>query len=138
MTRIIVFGTFDSLHEGHLDMFRQARALAPDAHLIVSIARDSAVRRVKGRAPRHSEDERLARVRRCALVDEALLGDEAGYIAHIRDARPDIVALGYDQEGEYVRHLERDLTEAGIGAKVVRLRGYKPDVFKTSKLHGNG
>ena len=137
MTRIMVFGTFDMLHEGHLDFFRQARALASEPCLIVSVARDASVARVKGAAPHRTEAQRRALVHASDLVDEAVLGDETGYIAHIRVARPDIIALGYDQEGEYVEHLERDLTAAGIGAKVVRLQAYKPETYKTSKLHGD-
>jgi FAD synthetase len=138
MTRVMVFGTFDVLHEGHLNLFRQARALGSEPYLIVSVARDSSVARVKGRAPKRAEGERLLSVRNCTLVDEALLGDQDGYIAHIKAAAPDIIALGYDQEGEYVANLKEDLARAGIGATVVRLSAYKPDIFKTSKLHGNG
>lgn len=137
MTRIMVFGTFDMLHEGHLDLFRQARALAPEPYLIVSVARDASVARIKGGKSRHTEAERLALVGGNELVDESVLGDEVGYIGHIRAAQPDIIALGYDQHGEYVDHLEADLTRSGIGAKVVRLNAFKPEVYKTSKLHGN-
>src|SRR3569832_888281 len=114
MTRVMVFGTFDMLHEGHLDLFRQARALAPEPYLIVSLARDRSAARVKGSAPRKSEADRLARVSACPLVDEALLGDSDGYIEHIKKAAPDIIALGYDQAGEYVEHLEGDLRAAGL------------------------
>ncbi len=134
MTRVMVFGTFDMLHEGHLDLFRQARALASDPYLIVSVARDSAVKRIKHAAARHTEDERLALVSSCDLVDEALLGDERGYMDHIMNARPDIIALGYDQEGEYVSSLGSDLRNAGLDTRVVRLEAHRPDVYKTSKL----
>jgi FAD synthetase len=137
MTRIMVFGTFDLLHEGHLDFFRQARGLAPKSRLIVSVARDASVVRVKGRAPQRAEEDRLESVRACPLVDEAVLGDTIGYTAHVARAAPDIIALGYDQEGEYVENLSADLKDAGIRATVVRLAAYKPDIFKTSKLHGN-
>ena len=130
----MIFGTFDMLHEGHLDFFRQARSLAPEPHLIVSIARDASVARVKGEKPRRTESERLVLVQGNEFVDEAVLGDESGYIEHIRQARPDIIALGYDQSGEYVEHLEADLTHSGIGAKVVRLKAFNPGIFKTSKL----
>lgn len=134
MARIIVFGTFDMLHEGHIDFFRQARALSRDATLIVSVARDSAALRIKGTRPRRSESERLKIVTAHELVDEAVLGDEAGYIEHIVNAAPDIVALGYDQDGEYVRSLEEDLRSAGLEAVIVRLKAYKPEMYKTSKL----
>lgn len=130
----MVFGTFDMLHEGHLDLFRQAKALAPDVTLITSVSRDSAAARVKGALPRRPEHERLALVAACELVDEAVLGDEEGYLAHIADSKPDIIALGYDQEGEYVQSLEEDLRRVGLSTKVTRLLAYRPEVYKTSFL----
>ena len=134
MTRIMVFGTFDMIHSGHEDLFRQARALAKDSFLIVSVARDSAAARHRGFAPKRDERERLEVLTQHPLIDKAVLGDEEGYIAHIKDEAPDIVALGYDQSGEYVENLERDLKEAGLSTKIVRLEPFKPETFKTSKL----
>ncbi len=138
MTRIMVFGTFDTLHEGHVDLFRQARSLAPDPHLIVSVARDAVVKRVKGAHPRLSEEARLEAVRAHPLVDEALLGDTSGYIDHIRAAHPAIIALGYDQVGEFVDDLATDLRAAHIHARIVRLEAFKPEIYKSSKLRTEG
>ena len=134
MTRIMIFGTFDMIHAGHEDFFRQARELAPDPFLIVSVARDDVVERIKGSRPKHTEDERLATVKAHRLVDEAVLGDEEGYVAHIVAQKPHFIGLGYDQVGEYVELLEEDLRMAGLETKIVRLQPYQPEVFKTSKL----
>lgn len=141
MTRIMVFGTFDMIHQGHENFFKQARALAypeqgrrAEPYLIVSVARDSAAARHRGFSPRHHESERLAQVAAHELVDEAVLGDEIGYLPHTLGASPDIIALGYDQKGEYVDNLERDLTKAGWRGKVVRLQAFEPETYKTSKL----
>ena len=134
MTRIMVFGTFDMVHIGHVDFFRQARALAKRPHLIVSIARDSVVKRVKGSPSRRNESERRALLERNTLVDEVVLGQEDGYIEHIIDAKPSIIALGYDQKGEYVDRLEQDLMNARLKIKVVRLKAFEPEKYKTSKL----
>lgn len=136
MTRIMTFGTFDMIHAGHEDLFRQARALGLEPHLIVSVARDNAAARVKGSRPRHDEAARLADIAAHPLVDEAVLGDEIGYLSHIIAARPDIVALGYDQHGEYVNQLERDFADAGLACTIVRLQPFKPETYKTSKLYG--
>jgi len=136
MTRIMVFGTFDMIHEGHENFFRQARAVAETPYLIVSVARDAVVEKIKGARPRHSEDERRALLAAHPLVDEAVLGDMEGYVHHIVHARPDIIALGYDQEGEYVEHLDEELEKAGLAANIVRLKAYRPHVFKTAKLSG--
>jgi FAD synthetase len=137
MTRIMVFGTFDMIHPGHEDMFRQARELGNEPHLIVSVARDSVAARYKKNALHNKEDARLKTLQAHPLVDEAVLGDEIGYLAHILEAAPDIIALGYDQEGEYVENLERELAAAGLKPRIVRLAAYKPEIYKTSKLRGD-
>lgn len=133
-TRIMVFGTFDMIHEGHEHLFAQARSLAARPRLIVSVARDGVVTRVKGRAPRHPEEERVRALRVHSLVDEAVLGDGEGYLPHIQAARPDVIALGYDQEGEYVEHLADDLQHCGMQTRIARLGAFHPDTYKTSKL----
>jgi FAD synthetase len=130
----MVFGTFDMIHPGHEDFFRQARFLGPDPSLVVSVARDSAVERIKGAKPRNSENERLAAIAKHRLVDEALLGDEEGYIKHIAAVNPDIIALGYDQVGEYVDHLEESLRAAHLPTQVTYLKPFQPEIYKTSKL----
>lgn len=136
MTRIMVFGTFDPLHPGHEDFFRQARSLAEDAHLIVSVARDVNVARVKGTPPRYSEDKRLQAVSAHPLVDEATLGDADGCLVHVCAARPVIVALGYDQSGEYVEALEEAIREGAVRVRVVRTRAFHPDIYKSSLIKG--
>ena len=134
MTRIMVFGTFDIIHPGHEDLFKQARSLAEDPHLIVSVGRDEVEERIKGFRPRNSEEVRRAVLALHPLVDEAIVGDTEGYMEHINMARPDVIALGYDQRGEYVDTLERDLATAGLHTKIVRLEAHKPEEYKTSKL----
>jgi FAD synthetase len=134
MKKIMIFGTFDMVHPGHENFFLQARGLATDPFLIVSIARDSVVLRIKGMSPRRSEMERLQIVGAHTAVDHAILGDEIGYMGHIKNIRPDFIALGYDQGGEYVMDLKRDLEEAGLSTRVKRMKAHKPDIYKTSKL----
>ncbi|TSC87033.1 MAG: glycerol-3-phosphate cytidylyltransferase [Parcubacteria group bacterium Gr01-1014_8] len=130
----MVFGTFDMVHEGHVNLFQQARSLAPAPFLIVSVARDAVATRIKGFAPQHLEDERRALVKKNVLVDKAVLGDKKGFVEHIAHETPDIIALGYDQSGEYVDGLEAKLGEMGLFPKIVRLQPYKPETFKTSIL----
>jgi FAD synthetase len=135
MTRILLFGTFDMIHMGHENLFKQARQLDHEAFVIVSIAKDDNVARLKGKVPKHSEQERLAMMKNSRLVDEVVLGAIDDYIGHIKEVSPDIIALGYDQVA-YTDGLENKLKEVGVNAKIVRLKGYKPEVFKTSKLIG--
>lgn len=136
MTRIMVFGTFDGIHEGHRDLFRQARALGPEPYLIVSVARDGVVESMKGVCARRSEDARQKSLHHESGVDEVVLGDREGYLPHIIAARPDIIALGYDQAGMYVDLLEEALMGAGAQVRIVRLAPFRPDIYKSSKVYG--
>lgn len=133
VTRIMVFGTFDIVHEGHKDFFKQARKLAGKSkpYLIVSLARDRNVKKIKGRTPDASERKRLARIKALPEVDKAMLGALGDHLPHIVKEKPDIVALGYDQKA-YTHGLRINLKRAGWLCKVVRLKSYKPRIYKTS------
>ena len=132
--KVMVFGTFDMIHKGHENLFEQARALMPNPYLIVSIARDAVAQRIKGFRPRNDEEARKQMLEAHPLVDEVVIGDSDGYIEHIKRAAPDIIALGYDQHGEFVDHLEADCKKAGLTVQIVRLQPFEPEKYKTSKL----
>lgn len=134
--RIMVFGTFDMVHKGHINFFKQARALADNPFLIVSVARDVNVARIKGRTPSVSEKLRRKNLALIPLVDKAVLGGKRKYFFHIKRQRPDVIALGYDQK-EYVKELLRDIKTAGMKTKVVRLKAYKVKVYKSSLIKKN-
>ncbi len=128
------FGTFDGLHLGHLNFFKQARKLSPEGTLIVSIARDKNVFRIKKAWPRLDEKKRFNLVKKSKLVDEVVLAGIKNHITHIKKARPDIIALGYDQKA-YVKNLKKDLKLNGLDVKVVRLKPYKEKVYKNSLIN---
>lgn len=137
VTRVMVFGTFDVMHKGHEHMFQQARALAQmmgcEPYLIVSVARDSNVARIKGSAPLLSERKRLKLVASSPLVDKAVLGAVGDHIPHIVRERPDIIALGYDQTN-YVRGLKSALVHRGLKVRIVRLKSHYPKKYKSSVI----
>ncbi len=132
MTRVLVFGVFDLLHQGHVNFLRQAKKLGD--FLIVSVARDENVKRSKGHWPVLDEQERLHNVRNITFVDEVLLGgtDYKNAIMSIKKIKPDIVALGYDQK-PYLTKTDKGL-EKLLGVKVVRLRPHRAKSQKTDYL----
>ena len=135
-TKIMIFGTFDGLHKGHLNFFKQAKNFIQNSFLIVSIARDKNVYKIKGFKPLLKEKERLNLIKKCALVDKVVLSGLANHIPHIVKEKPDIIALGYDQKF-YVKNLEKDLKNRGILVKIVRLKPYKKNIFKNNLLKKN-
>lgn len=132
-TRIMVFGTFDGLHLGHVNFFKQARKLAKNSFLIVSIARDRNVKIIKGLFPLFSEKKRMILVKKCKFVDKVVLSGFKKYLPHIIKEKPDIIALGYDQKS-YVKNLKNSLKNKGILVKVMRLKPYKKNIFKNHLL----
>ena len=130
----MVFGTFDELHRGHLDFFKQARRLAKKCFLIVSIARDKNVLKIKGHKPELKDAERLALVKKCNLADKIVLAGKTEYLPHILKESPDIIALGYDQTA-YVKNLKKDLKNKGILIKIIRLKPFKEKIYKNHLLN---
>ena len=134
MIKILVFGTFDGLHEGHKDFFRQAQAFG--GHLMVVVGRDSTVERVKKRLPRQNENERLRAVEACETVDFARLGNEntSPYLV-IEQLKPDVICLGYDQTF-FTEKLEAALKKMGMeNVEIHRLQAFEPEKYKSSLLN---
>ena len=133
MTKILVFGTFDGLHEGHVNFFMQA--LEHGDYLSVVVGRDSTVFKTKKKFPKHKEIERLKAVQDCKLVNEARLGNEGNDpYKIIKEINPDIICLGYDQT-HFVDRLEKKIEDMGLKIKIQRLKSYKPEQFKSSLLN---
>jgi FAD synthetase len=122
----MVFGSFDPLHEGHINFFKQAKQFGD--YLIVVVAREKSIIRIKNHIPRFSEEERLSAVKRVSLVDKAVLGDENNYGRVIEDFKPEIIAIGYDQE------IPETLKNTLKKYKIITLKPFRPDIYKSSKV----
>lgn len=136
MSRVFAAGTFDGLHEGHRDYLRQAREQGDE--LVVVVARDATVERVKGHTPKYAEAERLAAVAAEPLVSCAVLGNVGGHRFDVLvELRPDVVFLGYDQQVSEAE-LSAFLKERGLAhTKILRGVAFQPEIYKSSKLHRN-
>lgn len=124
--RVVCAGTFDYLHPGHIDFLTQARSFGDE--LVVIVARDETVQRIKGFLPKHSDSERKRTVEATGVPDMVVLGNLEGDIFDIlTELKPDVLALGYDQ-----RVSEQALAARFPHIKVVRLSSYMPEKFKSS------
>lgn len=119
--RILAAGCFDLLHYGHLRYLEEAKRLGGEgAELIVVVARDSTIIKRKGRPPVMCEEHRKELVEALKPVDRAVLGGADLDTARvIREVKPDIIALGYDQED-----LETLISKGPYAGKIVRLEKY--------------
>lgn len=126
---VMVFGTFDYIHAGHENMFLQAKELGEE--IITIIARDRTVKSIKGEAPDHNEKERLKNLKETGWANHVILGNHGEKTKVISKYRPDVIALGYDQFA-FTYRLEKFLMEIKLDAKIVRLKPYRPDIYKSS------
>ena len=92
-------------------------------NLVVVVATDATVRRLK-HEPVNPEEIRLNLIKELTVVDEAYLGHENDMYAIVEEAKPDIIALGYDQIHDENK-IKDELKKRKLSAKVIRLSEYK-------------
>ncbi|MFA6392854.1 MAG: adenylyltransferase/cytidyltransferase family protein [Candidatus Paceibacterota bacterium] len=101
--KILIFGVFDGIHDGHMHFVNEARTHGD--HLVAVVARDAVVEELKGVLPKENEVERIKELLKIPEIDLVLLGDpQIGTYNVLKEVKPDIVFLGYDQEA-----LKKDL-----------------------------
>jgi len=130
---VLASGTFDLLHLGHVKFLEEAKkAGGENSELIVIVARDSTVEKRKGVRPVMPEDQRRALVEALKMVDEAILGYEEFDIGKvIQKIKPDIIAVGYDQNG-IEREVKKAIKERGLQVQIAKIGQFGKDELSSS------
>ncbi|MCX6809746.1 MAG: adenylyltransferase/cytidyltransferase family protein [Candidatus Berkelbacteria bacterium] len=123
--KVITFGTFDPLHKGHENFLKQAKKLGS---LVVVVAHHDKIRQEKNRNPRETDSERIAKVKNLKIADKVILGEKGIQFGLLEKINPDIIALGYDQK------IPEPLKNKVKKYKIVSLKPYKPEIYKSSKI----
>lgn len=123
-------GVFDLLHLGHLHYLQEARKLGDE--LVVVVATDATVRRRK-HEPVTPGTMRMEMVSSLKVVDRAVLGKEGDMFAVVEELKPDIIALGYDQELDEA-WINAECAKRGLKIKVMRLPKMDTDIDATRKI----
>lgn len=131
MKTVLLFGTFDVLHAGHLNVFKQARKLGDK--VVVIVGRDVNVKKIKGHSPLNSETDRLELLKHIDLIDEVMLGAKNNVYELIKKIKPTVIALGYDQQA-FTEKLQDKLVAFKLKTKIVRLKPHRATTKKSSKL----
>lgn len=127
--KVMVFGTFDFFHEGHINFLEQARQFGN--HLIVVVARDENVIKHKGEPPVNPLEKRMRQIIDSQLANQVVAGYLSDQYQIIREHRPRKICLGYDQRvNEFI--LQKELLNRGLAVIVHRLKSYHPDRYKSS------
>jgi D-beta-D-heptose 7-phosphate kinase/D-beta-D-heptose 1-phosphate adenosyltransferase len=101
MTRVIVNGTFDILHRGHLELLDYAKSCG--SYLLVAIDTDRRVSELKPGRPINSQYDRKFHLESLKAVDKVVLfNSKEELIEIIKDYAPDIMVKGSDYKGRSV------------------------------------
>ena len=132
MKKVITYGTYDLLHQGHINLLRRAKELGD--YLIVGVTSDSFdIGRGKLNV-RNNVLERVEAVKATGYADEVIIEDYLGQkIDDIQRYNIDIFAIGSDWEGkfdylnEYCKVVYLPRTE---GISSTQLREESQDIFR--------
>ena len=139
MTKVITYGTFDLLHQGHINLLKRAKDLGN--YLIVGVTSDSFDRGRGKLNVRNNVLERVEAVKATGFADEVIIEDYLGQkIDDIQKYDVDIFAIGSDWTGkfdylnEYCKVVYLPRTE---GISSTMLRAESQDVFRIGVI-GSG
>jgi FAD synthetase len=130
---VLASGTFDLLHLGHVKYLEEAKkAGGKNAKLMVIVARDKTVEKRKGTRPVMPEEHRRALVESLKVVDDVILGYEDFDIGMvIEKLKPDIVAVGYDQDG-IEQQVRQAVAQRNLPVRVVKIGKFGRDELDSS------
>jgi FAD synthetase len=116
--RIVIAGTFDILHPGHVFLVAEAAKLG---NVIVVIARDENVIHTKGHPVIVPENQRLFMVEALKGVSKAILGKPGSdFVSIVEELKPDILMLGPNQKIS-LDEVQNRLEQKGLSTRVIRL-----------------
>ena len=100
LKKVITYGTYDLLHQGHINLLRRAKELGD--YLIVGVTSDSFDRGRGKLNVRNNVLERVEAVKATGYADEVIIEDYLGQkIDDIQKYDVDIFAIGSDWEGKF-------------------------------------
>ena len=122
---VLAGGVFDIIHPGHIHTLNAAKALGDI--LVVAIATDKTAQKMKKRPPLHNQELRRELVNCLTMVDRAIVGHENDIFETVKEIKPDIIVLGYDQT-----HQEKFIGDGckriNLDVEIVRLQSPVPDL----------
>ena len=122
---VLAGGVFDIIHPGHIHTLNAAKALGDV--LVVAIATDKTAEKMKKRPPLHNQELRRELVSCLTMVDSAIVGHENDIFETVKEIKPDIIVLGYDQVHQE-KFIDDGCERINLDVKIVRLESPAPEL----------
>ncbi|MDD5133363.1 MAG: adenylyltransferase/cytidyltransferase family protein [Candidatus Nanoarchaeia archaeon] len=129
MKKVLVWGTFDGLHKGHLEFLKNAKSLGDKLYII--IIPDKAVKENKGKYPIKNAEERKKELLKLKFVTEVYSGLYEENLKYILKLKPEVVIFGYDQKTKWEENLKKTLSSKGIFPEYIYLEEYNNGIHSS-------
>lgn len=126
--QVLIFGVFDMLHPGHVYFIEQAKKQGKDLH--ICLATDEYVKKFKNKETINNFDTRKEMIlKKFPNITIYKGDDEIGQWSIFKKIKPDLIVLGYDQNG-----LFDSLNSLNSGIKILFTEPHLKDIYNTTKL----
>ncbi len=122
---VLAGGVFDIIHPGHIHTLNAAKALGDV--LVVAIATDKTAQKMKKRIPLHNQELRCELVSCLSMVDKAVIGHEDDIFKTVKEIKPNIIVLGYDQIHQE-KFIDEGCKRINLNVEIVRLQSPVPEL----------
>ena len=122
---VLAGGVFDIIHPGHIHTLNAAKALGDV--LVVAIATDKTAQKMKKRQPLHNQELRRELVSCLSMVDIAMIGHEEDIFETVKEIKPNIIVLGYDQVHQD-KFIADGCKRINLDVEIVRLQSPVPEL----------
>ncbi len=113
MKKVLAGGVFNTIHPGHVRFLKKAKSLGD--FLVVVVANDKTV--LKKKPLLKPQEERKRALERLGIADKVIIGDEKDFLRVVKKEKPDVIALGYDQE------FDKEKLKS-LGCRMVRIKRF--------------
>lgn len=100
MKKVFISGTYDILHAGHIQFFKEARELGD--FLVVSFCSDKNLMLYKNRKSAMPEDNKKIILESIRFIDKVIVGNDDGgiwdFVPAFFEEKPDILAITTDDK----------------------------------------
>lgn len=128
--KVLIAGTFELLHPGHLSYMEQAWRLG---RVVAVVSRDVNAARIKSRSLVIPAENRVRVVSSIYYVHKARLGYEDDMLRVVEEERPDVILLGANQPFDEKSLMEK-LRRRGVEAQILRADPYECDLCSTTRI----
>ena len=122
---VLAGGVFDIIHPGHIHTLNAAKALGDV--LVVAIATDKTAQKMKKRPPLHNQELRRELVSCLSMVDITMIGHEGDIFETVKEVKPNIIVLGYDQVHQD-KFIADGCKRINLDVEIVRLQSPVPEL----------